>query len=148
VALGEPASVVVLGGKALVGVVTSGSANPSGHLAIVDLASRRSSHLRSRRPADSVVLSPDKAYVAIAIEQARRGGQRRRHPPSAGNLTYFPLKDGVLDCAADGGRPHRPRRRAPEDRSRNISTSAATTSPSSRFRRTTTSPWSISPQRP
>jgi hypothetical protein len=101
---GEPTSVVVLGGKALVGVVTSESyANPSGHLAIVDLASKtvESTCDLGGQP-DSVVLSPDKAYVAIAIENERDEEVNDGAIPQlpAGNLTYFPLKDGALDCAA------------------------------------------------
>ena len=66
---GEPTSTVVLGNYALVGVVTSKSkAEPSGHLAIVDLAARkRHRDLRSRRPA------------RFAGQERRRQIPRHRH---------------------------------------------------------------------
>lgn len=70
---GEPTSVVVAGGYALVGVNTSESyTNPSGHVAVVDLAAK--SVLAAcdvgGQP-DSLALSPDGAYVAIAVENER-----------------------------------------------------------------------------
>ena len=101
---GEPTSTVVIGGKALVGVVTSQSyTDPSGHLAIVDLVSKKvESTCDLGGQPDSVVLSPDKTFLAIAIENERNEDINDAAIPQlpAGNLTYFPLKDGTPDCAA------------------------------------------------
>lgn len=71
---GEPTSVAVLGkGMALVGVNTSESfTNPSGHLAFVNLHKQavvRTVDLGGQP--DSVALSPDNRYVAVAIENER-----------------------------------------------------------------------------
>lgn len=70
---GEPTSVAVKGGYALVGVNTSVSyTNPSGNLAVVDIASRSViTTLDLGGQPDSVAVSPDKAYAAIAIENER-----------------------------------------------------------------------------
>jgi len=70
---GEPTSVAVKGRYALVGVNTSASlADPSGKLAVVDIASRTLvTTIDLRGQPDSVAVSPDKAYAAIAIENER-----------------------------------------------------------------------------
>ncbi|HCW88930.1 MAG TPA: alkaline phosphatase, partial [Marinobacter sp.] len=70
---GEPTSVAVKGRYALVGVNTSASlADPSGKLAVVDIASRTLvTTIDLNGQPDSVAVSPDKAYAAIAIENER-----------------------------------------------------------------------------
>ncbi len=70
---GEPTSVTVVGGMALVGVNTSASyPEPSGHVAVVDIAGR--SVLATcdvgGQP-DSVATSPDGTFLAVAIENER-----------------------------------------------------------------------------
>ncbi|PIO97084.1 esterase-like activity of phytase family protein [Pleomorphomonas carboxyditropha] len=101
---GEPTSVKVVGGKAFVGVVTSESkANPSGHLAIVDLAGKTvEAKCDLGGQPDSVAVSPDKAHLAIAIENERDeeidDGKLPQMP--AGFLALLAVKDGVADCAS------------------------------------------------
>lgn len=101
---GEPTSVVVGGAKALVAVNTSKSkANPSGQLRVVDIASKaiEASCDLGGQP-DSVAVSKDKAWLAIAIENERdeelNDGALPQMP--AGNVKILALKDGVPDCAA------------------------------------------------
>ncbi len=100
---GEPTSVVVAGGNALVGVVTSESyANPSGHLAVVDLAGKTvTARCDLGGQPDSVARSADGKFVAVVIENERdeelNDGEIPQMP--AGNLTIFPLTDGTPDCA-------------------------------------------------
>ena len=73
---GSPTAVAVLGNDyALVGVDTSDSyVTPSGHLAVVDIASNPASLVTTidlgGQP-DSVAISPDGQYAAIAIENER-----------------------------------------------------------------------------
>ena len=70
---GEPTSVAVLGKHAYVGVNTSKNfTEPSGHLAAVDIES--SSVVATcdvKGQPDSVALSPDGKYLAIAVENER-----------------------------------------------------------------------------
>ena len=101
---GEPTTSVVIGGKAYVGVNTSESkANPSGHLAVVDIASRKveAKYDLGGQP-DSITKSPDGSYLAIAIENERdeevNDGALPQAP--AGNLTYFQVKNGAVDGAS------------------------------------------------
>ena len=101
---GEPTSVVVVGGKVLAGVNTSESfTNPSGNLTVIDLASKtiEASCDLGGQP-DSVALSPDNSFAAVAIENERdedlNDGELPQMP--AGNLKIIPLTDGVPDCAA------------------------------------------------
>lgn len=101
---GEPTTSVVIGGKAYVGVNTSESkANPSGHLAVVDIAGRKveAKYDLGGQP-DSITKSPDGSYLAIAIENERdeevNDGALPQAP--AGNLTYFQVKNGVVDGAS------------------------------------------------
>ncbi len=100
---GEPTSVKVVGGKALVGVVTSESkATPSGHLAIVDIAGKTvESTCDLKGQPDSVAVSPDKTVMAIAIENERDEEVNEGALPQlpGGSLAVLPLKDGVPDCA-------------------------------------------------
>ena len=101
---GEPTSVVVSGGKALVGVVTSPSKDkPAGHLAVVDLASKAvvATCDLGGQP-DSLAKSPDGKFLAIAIENERdeevNDGDLPQLP--GGNVTTFSLAaDGSVDCA-------------------------------------------------
>lgn len=71
---GEPTSVSALGNKfALVGVNTSESfVEPSGHLAVVDIESRSIvAELPLGGQPDSVAISPDRRFAAVAIENER-----------------------------------------------------------------------------
>jgi hypothetical protein len=95
---GEPTSVTVAGAYLLAAVNTSASyANPSGYLAVYDLAACRASlasctpvrTLDVRGQPDSVAVSPDGRYAAVAVENERdenvtvngvRGGLPQ-HPP-------------------------------------------------------------------
>jgi hypothetical protein len=101
---GEPTSVVVAGGKALVGVVTSKSlVEQSGHVATVDLATKAvTAKCDVGGQPDSLALSPDGKYLAVAIENERdekvNDGALPQMP--AGYLSIIGLKDGALDCAS------------------------------------------------
>ncbi|QIB35535.1 esterase-like activity of phytase family protein [Ancylobacter pratisalsi] len=99
---GEPTTTVVIGGKAYVGVNTSVTkSNPSGHLAVVDIATRKvEDKIDLGGQPDAVAKSPDGSYLAIAIENERdeeiNDGAMPQLPP--GNLTYFEVKNGrVVD---------------------------------------------------
>ncbi|RCS23677.1 esterase-like activity of phytase family protein [Phyllobacterium salinisoli] len=100
---GEPTSVIVVGGKVLAAVNTSESkAKPSGRLDVIDLATRKveASCDLGGQP-DSVAVSPDKAFLAIAIENERdedlNDGEMPQLP--GGDLKIVSLKDGAPDCA-------------------------------------------------
>lgn len=70
---GEPTSVAVVGGFAVVGVNTSTDfVNVDGELAVVDIASQTlvTSIDMAGQP-DSVAVSPDGAYIAVVIENER-----------------------------------------------------------------------------
>jgi hypothetical protein len=103
---GEPTSVTVIGNVALVGVNTSESkAKPSGHVAIVDLTSRQvSATCDVKGQPDSVAVSPDKKFLAVAIENERdeelNDGVIPQMP--AGHLAIFNVEgDGTLaNCDA------------------------------------------------
>ena len=101
---GEPTSVVVAGGKVLAGVNTSENyTNPSGNLTVIDLATTKieASCDLGGQP-DSVALSADKSFLAIAIENERdenlNDGVILQMP--SGNLKIVPLVAGVPDCSA------------------------------------------------
>ena len=101
---GEPTSTVVLGDHALVGVVTSKSkAEPSGHLAIVDLAARKVvAKCDLGGQPDSLAKSSDGKFLAIAIENERDEEVNEGKMPQlpGGNLTTFAVaQDGSIDCA-------------------------------------------------
>ncbi len=96
---GEPTSVTVVGALALVGVNTSQSrAKPSGHVAVVDIASQTivATCDVGGQP-DSVAASPDGRFLAIAVENERdeelNNGRLPQMP--AGHLAVF-------DLGADG----------------------------------------------
>lgn len=100
---GEPTSVVVLGDKVLVGVVTSESYdNPSGHVAVVDIDSRTiDSTCEIGGQPDALALSPDKTFLAIAIENERDESVNDGAIPQlpGGNLTVFSTAGG-FDCGS------------------------------------------------
>ncbi len=92
---GEPTSVAVQGGYALVAVNTSPSfVAPSGELAVVDLATRQIVRtLALGGQPDSIAVSPDGRYAAIAIENERDEELGNGEPPQlpAGFLTIVDL---------------------------------------------------------
>ncbi len=98
---GEPTSVAVLGDYALVGVNTSESfVNPSGVLQIVHVRDRqivRTMDLGGQP--DSVAISPDGRYAAIAIENERDEDLGDGRPPQlpAGFLVIVDIIGGVDD---------------------------------------------------
>lgn len=100
---GEPTSVAVAGATVLVAVNSSDSKTaPSGHLASVDLESRRvTGRCALGGQPDSVAVAPDGSFAAIAIENERDeevdDGALPQMP--AGMLVLLPLKAGVVDCA-------------------------------------------------
>ena len=100
---GEPTSVSVMGGKVFVGVNTSESyANPSGKLAVVDLASKTVDMTCDvgGQP-DSVAKSKDGAMIAVAIENERDEDLNDGEIPQlpAGYVVVFDIADGKADCA-------------------------------------------------
>jgi len=99
---GEPTSLVVTGGKALVAVVTSESfTNPSGELATVDLASKSVEAVCDLpgQP-DSVALTADGARIAVVIENERDEELNDGVIPQAptGLLVTFPVAGGIVEC--------------------------------------------------
>ncbi|HVK90027.1 MAG TPA: hypothetical protein VM468_01205, partial [Mycoplana sp.] len=100
---GEPTSVAIAGGNALVAVNTrKGFLEPSGLLAVVDIATKKvgASCDLGGQP-DSIALNKDKTIAAIAIENERdedvNDGEIPQMP--AGNLKILSLTDGTPDCA-------------------------------------------------
>jgi hypothetical protein len=101
---GEPTSVAAVGSKVLAAVNTGKSkANPTGMLAVVDIVSRKVEVTcdLGGQP-DSVAISKDKTFAAIAIENERdedvNDGALPQMP--AGDLVIVALKDGTVDCAS------------------------------------------------
>lgn len=99
---GEPTSVTVIGAKAFVGVNTSESyTDPSGHLAVVDLATK-SVEATCDVPGqpDSVAKSKDGKMLAIAIENERDEDLDDGVIPQlpAGSVVVFDVVDGVVEC--------------------------------------------------
>ncbi len=100
---GEPTSVKVVGGKAMAAVNTSKSyTEPSGNLAVVDLATKTielTCELGGQP--DSIASSPDKAFLAIVIENERNEDINDAAIPQlpSGNLTIVPMTAGLPDCA-------------------------------------------------
>ncbi|MBB3952115.1 esterase-like activity of phytase family protein [Aureimonas jatrophae] len=99
---GEPTSVTVVGGNALVAVNTSENrANPSGRLGVVSMTTRQetASCDLGGQP-DSVAVSPDRSMLAVAIENERdedvNDGALPQMP--AGFLALLPLRNGAPDC--------------------------------------------------
>lgn len=103
---GEPTSVAVARGMALAGVNTSESyVDPSGHLAVVDIAAGTvvATCDLGGQP-DSVAVSPDRTFVAVAIENERDEDLNDGVIPQlpAGALAVFALDDSGMptDCDA------------------------------------------------
>ncbi|HEY5798290.1 MAG TPA: esterase-like activity of phytase family protein [Bosea sp. (in: a-proteobacteria)] len=102
---GESTSVVILGDKAFVAVVTSGDnfKEPAGHLATVDLKTKQvvATCDLGGQP-DSVTLSKDKSKIVIAIENERDEKLNKGALPQlpAGNVTLIGIRDGAIDCAS------------------------------------------------
>ena len=99
---GEPTAVAVAGDTLLVGVNTSESfTEPSGHVSVVDGASRtiKASCELGGQP-DSIAVSPDGSFVAVAIENERDEDLNDGAIPQlpAGYVVVLPLTDGVPDC--------------------------------------------------
>lgn len=102
---GEPTSVSVAAGKALTGVNTSESfVAPSGHLAVVDIATQTIDMTCDvgGQP-DSVSVSPDGSYVAIAIENERDEDLNDGVIPQlpAGHLSVFALDGSGVPTNCD-----------------------------------------------
>ncbi|KQO76842.1 esterase-like activity of phytase family protein [Rhizobium sp. Leaf262] len=100
---GEPTSVAVSGAKVLAGVNTSESyVKPAGKLVTVDIATRKieASCELGGQP-DSVAVSPDKSFIAIAIENERNEEVNDGALPQmpAGFLVTIGLKNGAPDCS-------------------------------------------------
>ncbi|CAN7153799.1 esterase-like activity of phytase family protein [Rhizobium sp. LjRoot98] len=101
---GEPTSVAVASGKALVAVNTRESfVKPSGLIAQVDLASKKiDTTCDLGGQPDSIALNKDRTIAAIAIENERdeevNDGDLPQMP--AGDLVLLSLKDGMVDCGS------------------------------------------------
>jgi hypothetical protein len=101
---GEPTSVAAVGAKVLAAVNTSANRqSPTGMLAVVDIASKKVDLTcdLGGQP-DSIAVSKDKTFAAIAIENERdedvNDGALPQMP--AGDLVIVSLKDGTPDCAS------------------------------------------------
>ena len=99
---GEPTAVTVKGNRALIGVNTSADyINTSGKLVQLDLDSKAVTVVceLTGQP-DSVAISPDGTYAAVAIENERdedlNGGAIPQMP--AGFVSVFSIRQGALDC--------------------------------------------------
>ena len=90
---GEPTSVTVKGGYALVAVNTSADfINTSGKLVVVDIATKTIVHnIDLGGQPDSVALSPDSNYIAVVIENERNEALADPAPPQlpAGKLVIL-----------------------------------------------------------
>jgi hypothetical protein len=101
---GEPTSVKVFGERAFAAVNTSESKeNPSGHLAVIDIKAKTIlSKCELGGQPDSIASSPDKAFLAIAIENERDEEKNDGAIPQAptGNLSIVGIKSGEADCGS------------------------------------------------
>lgn len=101
---GEPTSVTVREGRAFTAVNTSPSkAKPSGKLEVIDIASKKvGTACDLGGQPDSIALSHDGSFAAIAIENERdeelNDGELPQMP--AGDLVIVPIKAGDADCSA------------------------------------------------
>ncbi|WP_295809269.1 esterase-like activity of phytase family protein [uncultured Nitratireductor sp.] len=99
---GEPTSVAVAGRKAIAAVNTSQSYTaPSGNLVVIDMSEKtvEASCDLGGQP-DSVAISDDQRFLAIAIENERDEDLNDGVIPQApaGNLKVFSLNEDVPDC--------------------------------------------------
>ena len=105
---GEPTSVAIVGGMALVGVNTSESfVEPSGYLAVVDMAAAEVvAKCDVGGQPDSVAASPSGAFVAIAIENERDEDLDDGVIPQlpAGHLSVFDLDENGAPTNCDAVR--------------------------------------------
>ncbi len=101
---GEPTSVAIGSGKALVAVVTSPSFDkPSGHIAVIDLARKTIDAIcEVGGQPDSVKLTADGRTLAIAMENERDEKKDKGKLPQlpAGNLTLIGFGPNGLDCGS------------------------------------------------
>ena len=101
---GEPTSVAVIGGLAIVGVNTSESfTEPSGRIVALDIESgEEMASCDAGGQPDSVAKAPDGSFVAVAIENERdedlNDGALPQMP--AGHVLLIDVTDGALDCAS------------------------------------------------
>jgi DNA-binding beta-propeller fold protein YncE len=96
---GEPTSVAIVGGSALVAVdIAASKQQPSGHVAVVDLAGRAVvATCDVQGQPDSVAVSPDGRFLAVAVEN------ERDEELSEGKLPQLPAGHlAILDLGADG----------------------------------------------
>ncbi|WP_105432559.1 esterase-like activity of phytase family protein [Neorhizobium sp. T6_25] len=101
---GEPTSVASVGKKVLAAVNTGESKQkPTGILAVVDIATKKVDLTcdLGGQP-DSITVSKDKTFAAIAIENERDEDVNDGAIPQmpAGDLVIVSLKDGTADCAS------------------------------------------------
>lgn len=100
---GEPTSVIVIGDKAYVGVNTSENfVNPSGNLAIVDIASKTvAATCDLGGQPDSIARNSTGTLLAIAVENERDEDVDDGAIPQApgGFVTIFDVANGAVDCA-------------------------------------------------
>lgn len=102
---GEPTSVALKGNYTFAGVNTSESyVSPSGHLAVIDTTTRTiKMRCDVKGQPDSVAVSPDGSYVAIAIENERdedlNDGVLPQFP--AGHLSVFSIGDNGMPTNCD-----------------------------------------------
>lgn len=100
---GEPTSVAVAASKVLAGVNTSESyVKPSGKLVTVDIATKKiEATCELGGQPDSVAVSPDGTFAAVAIENERDEDLNEGAIPQmpAGFLVTVALREGVVDCA-------------------------------------------------
>ena len=99
---GEVTSVTVLGQKVIVAVVTSKDKKaPAGHVATIDLISRRiESRCDVGGQPDSIAKSPDRQFIAVAVENERDEDLEKGKLPQlpAGDLRIMTVSNGVADC--------------------------------------------------
>lgn len=99
---GEPTSVVISHGKALVAVDASTRFDqPQGHLAVIDLKSKKlTERCQLQGQPDSVALDKSARHLVIAIENQRDETVNKGAMPQTpgGNLSVMPIKNGNPDC--------------------------------------------------
>ncbi|SFU16099.1 Esterase-like activity of phytase [Pseudovibrio denitrificans] len=102
---GEPTSVAISGNYALAGVNTSESyTKPSGYLAVIDLATKQiAAKCDVKGQPDSVAISKDGKFLAIAIENERDEDLNDGALPQlpAGFLTIFDLDENGMPTNCD-----------------------------------------------